>query len=398
MKKYYFLLIIFAVNFTFAQDYSSAVNTYLQNNRSQLALQPQDIADVSIATQSFSKSLKASTVYVEQRYQGIKVFNSTSPFVIKDGAVAMAKVSFVQNLTAKVNATTPALTPNMAIAKAAGWLGLEAPSNLTLLETGMDNSYVFSKGNISLENIPVQLVFQKMDATNNLKLAWDLSIYLLSADHYYNVRLDALSGELLETMDWVSQCELPDFSATHNHSLNKGESVLFENSVQVVETNLANAQYRVFALPLRSPDDGPDTLEMDPQDATASPHGWHDTNGATGAEFTITKGNNCYAYLDFCNTGSGPSPDGGAPLHFDFPFNLPQSPADFRDAAATNLFYWNNIVHDVMYQYGFDEASGNFQENNYGNGGSAGDSVNAEGQDGGGTNNANFGPAGWKQS
>ena len=56
----------------------------------------------------------------------------------------------------------------------------------------------------------------------------------------------------------------------------------------------------------------------------------------------------------------------------------------------TNLFYWNNLVHDVMYQYGFDEVSGNFQENNYGRGGSASDYVYAEAQDGGGTNNANF--------
>ena len=38
---------------------------------------------------------------------------------------------------------------------------------------------------------------------------------------------------------------------------------------------------------------------------------------------------------------------------------------------VTNLFYWNNIVHDVTYSYGFDEASGNFQVNNYGRAASA---------------------------
>ena len=43
-----------------------------------------------------------------------------------------------------------------------------------------------------------------------------------------------------------------------------------------------------------------------------------------------------------------------------------------------------------MYQYGFDEAAGNFQANNYGRGGSGNDSVLAEAQDGSGTNNANF--------
>jgi hypothetical protein len=27
----------------------------------------------------------------------------------------------------------------------------------------------------------------------------------------------------------------------------------------------------------------------------ASPYGWHDTNGVTGAEYTITRGNNVWA-------------------------------------------------------------------------------------------------------
>jgi hypothetical protein len=61
------------------------------------------------------------------------------------------------------------------------------------------------------------------------------------------------------------------------------------------------------------------------------------------------------------------------------------------DASLTNLFYINNMMHDIWYKYGFDEASGNFQENNYGNGGFGGDSVNADGQDGSGFNNASFG-------
>ena len=45
----------------------------------------------------------------------------------------------------------------------------------------------------------------------------------------------------------------------------------------------------------------------------------------------------------------------------------------------------------MLYVYGFDEAAGNFQENNYGNGGAGSDSVNSEAQDGSGTCNANFG-------
>ena len=148
MKKVLYLIIFFAVNVSFAQDYSNLVKTYLQQNRSEFSLQQQDISDISIASQSYSESLKAYNVYVEQNHQGIKLFNSTSPFVVKDGAVVSAKVSFAENIAIRVNGVNPALTANMAISKAAAALGLNAPSNLILLSEGIDNSYVFSNGNI----------------------------------------------------------------------------------------------------------------------------------------------------------------------------------------------------------------------------------------------------------
>ena len=198
MKKVLYLIIIFAVNVSFAQDYSNLVKTYLQQNRTLHSLQPQDITDVSITSQSFSKSMQVHNVYVEQRYQGIEIFNSTSPFVIKDGAVYCAKISFTENVSAKVNSTAPSISAVGAIGKAANALGLQSPTNLNLIETLSDHDYIFSNGNISLENIPVELVYQKMENTGNLRLAWNLSIYLLDASHYYSVRIDAMTGELLK--------------------------------------------------------------------------------------------------------------------------------------------------------------------------------------------------------
>jgi extracellular elastinolytic metalloproteinase len=158
--------------------------------------------------------------------------------------------------------------------------------------------------------------------------------------------------------------------------------------------------YRVFASNVASPNhtsplppaDGR-VLVTNPANPVASPFGWHDTNGAAGAESTLTQGNNVQAYtdVDANNTpDANSSPNGGANLVFDFPLNLTLAPSGYRPAAVTNLFYLNNIMHDVQYQYGFDEASGNFQMNNYGRGGVGNDSVRAEAQDGSGTNNANF--------
>ena len=164
-----------------------------------------------------------------------------------------------------------------------------------------------------------------------------------------------------------------------------------------VVTNIAPpSSIRVYDLPVESPHhtsplppgDGR-VLISNPTDPLASDLGWHDT-GTTS--FTIMRGNNVHAYEDSTANGAPPlvEPDCGVNLNCDFPINLAGAPSTYRDAAVANLFYWNNKIHDIQYQYGFDEAAGNFQVNNFGRGGSGGDDVRAEAQDGGSNCNANM--------
>ena len=136
----------------------------------------------------------------------------------------------------------------------------------------------------------------------------------------------------------------------------------------------------------------------------ASPFGWHQTVQGTrpnafGWEglklFSDTRGNNVSAQEDGnANDRRGFRPDGGEELLFDFAFD-PQLGINGtnQEAAIVNLFYMSNILHDLFYHYGFDEVSGNFQHNNYDNGGLAGDRLQADALDGAGTDNAhaNFG-------
>lgn len=59
--------------------------------------------------------------------------------------------------------------------------------------------------------------------------------------------------------------------------------------------------------------------------------------------------------------------------------------------ATLTLFYYNNVLHDYLYNIGFTEGLWNFQQDNFGRGGAGNDAVSAQVQDGSGTNNANFG-------
>ncbi|MGO4552088.1 M36 family metallopeptidase [Lysobacter sp. 2RAF19] len=151
---------------------------------------------------------------------------------------------------------------------------------------------------------------------------------------------------------------------------------------RVLDTSHRTARddYRVFTVdPIKTP-----------QAIISGPTNWL-FNGSHLSD-NIT-GNNVHAYLDTNNDGL---PDAGGTRvsnrRFLAVFNAATQPFDGNnpDVAVQNLFYLNNVIHDRLYAAGFDEAAGNFQENNFGLGGTGSDSVNAEAQDGGSTDNANF--------
>ena len=141
---------------------------------------------------------------------------------------------------------------------------------------------------------------------------------------------------------------------------------------------VSSGLYQVYERPAESPnhvspvppEDGR-TLALSPEDAFASPLGWHDTGSAS---FTTMRGNNVHAYDDLDANDQPPvvEPDCGPGLECTFPLDLTQPPPAYTSAAVANLFYWTNLVHDIQWHYGFDEVSGNFQVNNFGRGGLGG--------------------------
>ncbi len=392
MKKILFPVFLLASMVSFGQDYTQTISEYLSNNVTKLGLKSADVASFNISSQAVSKSMNVTNVYVVQTVNGIEVHNTATPIAIRDSKVMNASVSFINDVYAKVNTTTPSISALDAINAMSRKLNLGSTGVIEQIANPGSQSFVFSKGAISASTIPVKLVYQNDNGA--LRLAWDVSIDLVSGAHYYSARIDAVTGNVLDTQDWVISCSFDN--NPHNHGAH-GKSVLFEEENKTNKFASASvmgdgAAYNVFPFPAENPDETEDQLVISPEDASASPFGWHDTNGVDGADFTITRGNNVYAYedLDGNNNTTGASPDGGAALQFDLPYNLPQDPANYTEAATVNLFYWNNIIHDVLHQYEFDEANGNFQQNNYGNGGNGADYVIAQAQDAGGTNNANF--------
>ena len=225
-------------------------------------------------------------------------------------------------------------------------------------------------------NATARLVWLPM-SRESLRLCWEVILMSRARDQMFRVIIDAQTGQPV-----IRHCLTSDIS---------------------------NASYRVFTsfnpTPFLSPSNSLPTIMgySSPQtnqpaqvnrvlvttsalDTNASPNGWINDGDNT------TAGNNVLAQADRDGTDPpNPFRPAGSPFRdFDFPLDLTQDPVTYTNASVVNLFYWCNWMHDKLYDLGFTEAAGNFQQTNFGRGGVGGDPVIADAQDGDGINNAHF--------
>lgn len=332
---------------------------HLRAHREPMGLAAGDLDEMAVTDRYETARTKTTHLYLRQQIDGIDVFGGeVSISVDAQGRTRTVADRLIRGTRDRLTNRVPTLTARQAILAAAEHLGIEpeAPLRMQRREGGVARAVVFGAPDLSRDLIPAKLGYVLVP-TGALRLAWNLVIRTPDGLHWWNLHVDSGTGRVLRQNDWI-----------------------------------ARESYTVYPVPFASPDEGPRVLVIDPDDSVASPFGWHDSNGIAGAEFTDTRGNNVFAQDDIdANDAGGQRPGGGAGLFFSPLIDLTHQPGNYIDASVTNLFYWNNVVHDVMYSYGFDEAAGNFQLNNYGNGGLANDPVQADSQDGSGTNNAQFG-------
>lgn len=370
---------------------------YLRKNDTKIGLQASDYAEMQLKSSYKDQHNGLSHIYLAQTVSGIPVDGAILGLHFKNPTqMVFVANRFVKRLNERINTTTPVWSASKALLKAAETLELALPKAPAILKrTDVPQQLTtFEAGALALEPMKAELVYLP-DADGNLRLSWQIHIYPKHAQNYWLIGVDATDGKILTHKDLVISCNF-DHSAFENCAENlpahtHTASTSFIKDAFEEELPVAGNFYRVYDAPVETPNHGNRSLVYTNGDPVASPYGWH--NDGT-LPYLITKGNNVYAYEDQLGANVGTPAVGGfnpfQPLNFDFPLDLADHPHDYKNAAITNLFYWNNYVHDVLYHYGFTEPAGNFQTDNLGKGGLGNDAVMAEAQDGGGTNNANF--------
>lgn len=345
-----------------------------------------DLEESIITSDYTSKNRMIKSVWIQQYFQGLPIDKASIQLVYNSkGELVNTQCNFIQNIQLREVLVGVPLEDKELLNKAMQPYG---GLNLQAIKATRDLSH--SKKAYKISNYEGEVFVERMYRLNDEKLQPIAKVRLSNEDEDLLTEfiLDAINGDLLKVNKLYSECQHPSNMA------HQTECVSFPEIENVSAVASDGSGYRVFPFPYESPLNGPRVLLTEPADNAASPFGWHDMDGSDGPDDTQSIGNNVFAYDDQ-NDDNFPDNyvDGGINLQFDFPFApAPEAdPQSNRDAAITNLFYSNNRLHDVLWHYGFDENSGNFQLVNYTNAPGDNDAVNAEGFDGSGVNNANFG-------
>ena len=387
----------------------------LQKNKPGMGLSQTDLDNSIIANTYIVPGSDVRMLYLQQSYMGIPVYNRLNVLAFRNDQVVSNAGSRINELDQRLAKTihTPAISSERALMSAMTESKVSTGKFIAPVKISA-NGQKMEYGNldVSTENITTELIWFPLADKDEVKLAWQVFIAPRNSSDYWLIRVDAATGEIINKESLTVYCnwDKKDHSIAEHLNKHVPETKLNTTILDKANKNKSkfnqpfvvnNSSYRVIPFPAESPihPGGGHALHVNPwllAPGNPTSLGWHNDGSAY---YENTRGNNVYAYEDrnadnlpgLSGVSSTTQPD----LNFDFTpdYTLEPtvtSPSPNQQFNTTNLFYWNNLIHDLAYIYGFTESARNFQNNNQGRGSAGADYVLAEAQDGGGTNNANF--------
>ncbi|MBU4262325.1 MAG: M36 family metallopeptidase [Proteobacteria bacterium] len=363
----------------------TVVMDFLDRNRSLYGLSDDDLNTLTLVRKSFStgspalqKTIRHSLTHIalDQRWQGRQVYPATLVgSVTDDGRLTSLAGEVVPDIAAAVNATEPTLTSLQALEQAAGAIGatFDAVQHpVVAAPSGDERRQTFAPGPDFETDVPVRLLYYVV-SRKDVRLVWEVTAAKQGDVYRYQVFVDAGTGEILLRQS-ITDSDTPRWLVYFQE---------LDPAAQDPKDDLRPYDSPVPMSPGPAAADGTQGVAVAAQliqtngDPAFSQGGWV-PDGETS-----TNGNNVTAYIG--GTGEQPTADmvdiGGEPTRtFDFPADFTEAPssADNEDAVVTHLFFLANWYHDRLFQLGFDEAAGNFQDNNFTADGVDGDRVEAE--------------------
>lgn len=383
MKKiatYLSFFVLCCLPYVQAQKSISAnqVKILVEKNAAKLGFTVSDLQNYRVEKAFHDKRADVIMAHLKQTYNGTDIYNAVTTLAFKNDNLVATQSSWIKDIESKTKGITKksSLLPSKALQVALAGLNVENPQSVYNLIRKSDDGqeFEYEKMGIALNNIIVRQVWAQDEVTNKLNLTWQVSLITLKDNGSWDIKVDAVTGKVIGKRNLTSYC---NWGPPHTHNgkdgLIKNFNTINNKSVGMPETynymadlkNTNSATYRVIPYPFEDPNHTSHALDINPWlrngDPEASPLKWHSDNTA---DYETTRGNNVYAYEDLAgnnSVGFTPPTSTALPnLTFDFTPDFALDPVEYifnQAFAITNLFYWNNLIHDLTYNYGFDEVA-----------------------------------------
>jgi extracellular elastinolytic metalloproteinase len=304
----------------------TAARDFLRASSNLLGLTPTEIASLEL-TSSVSAPDGGAHLYFTQRVDGLEVYGGRLNVTVRaDGAVRWLGSRLYGGVKApQVSTIDPAAAVSIAVHDVYPDIVFEGRLSRAADDADPERATSYTQDEFGRDPHVRLVLFPGKSAT---RLAWEVRVGELTLATEYLALVDAENGEIL---------------ARHNLTAYASARVLNATHPDPEYEEFAPPQHEVLGIPASTPE---------------SPQGW------LGGDDTTLTGNNASSHLGFEFLPGLSSPTGD----YDYAFNT-------NEAVLTNAWYWANVAHDLFYAAGFDEAAGNFQDDNFGNGGVGGDRV-----------------------
>ncbi len=401
-------------------DAEVTARQFIKTNNDLFRLSSGEVDALKVARRYQTSGNRVTHLTLQQQVNGIEVFQGEYAVNIdRNGAVISASGELIPEVSKSINLARPRISAADTLRKAAGYADAEIKGSLKLRKQAMgaEQRQFFSNedgANIFARDVESRLVYFPL-AADQLRLAWEFILWKKDTPDVYLMVVDAERGSLLYRHNLTWYCFDEGFGVnnlrredgTNGNNRTDGNFPFVPSIPSVPYSQTAQSPHGpVYTKDSPRPDvphvsNNPAVVEREDLPFRPAPF-----NGATifnandphldwwaGQPATSLTSNNVDAYLDRNADNLADAPRlTAADGSFSFPVDLTQAPTteNNQKAAQVNLFYWVNRYHDILYRFGFNEAAGNFQTDNFGLGGLSADAIRAEAQDGSGTNNANF--------
>ena len=352
---------------------------FLQENESLFRLSQTEVQALQVVREDRTAHNGMTHLTLQQQVNGLEVFGARmNVHLTRAGAVMAANGELLPQASRTSSGTRPRLAATAALAQATAAVGLKLKTAVraTAAARGPAQTQQLARTPELAREVHTRLVYFPL-AADKLQLAWEFEIWPAETSDAYLTIIDAERGSLLYRRNLTCY----EISVQDPHGLvYTGESPRPNNP----RTNPKPPTNEREDVPFQPAPFNGKTL--------FAPNDWH-YDWWAGKPATNLRSNNVAAHLDFNNDNLPDLPELEVPdKNFSFPLNLANEPyfESNPKAAQVNLFYWTNRFHDILYSFGFTESPGNFQTDNFGLGGHGNDAIQADAQDGGGFNNANF--------